>query len=208
MRFASPANRRRFLVWPSRSLRSLASSIAASASDRPAAPSPTSPTSSRPTPTSAAAPAASTIPPARCPRVTPSKSIATTAKAGARSARRKAASVWRLRINCASSTAAPPRSPPPASSPASAAASASNATPCRCCSNAAKRCNSLEPPTPGEPWVKIAPPAGEFRWIARGDCRARRRWKAAPLDPRIGFQAQVVRRAWESPRKLRPARWQ
>ena len=35
----------------------------------------------------------------------------------------------------------------------------------------------VEQPTPGQPWVKIAPPAGEFRWIA-----ARRLSKSPPTE--------------------------
>jgi hypothetical protein len=35
----------------------------------------------------------------------------------------------------------------------------------------------VEQPTPGEPWVKIAPPAGEFRWIA-----SRRLSRTPPME--------------------------
>ncbi|WP_428304422.1 hypothetical protein [Lacipirellula sp.] len=35
----------------------------------------------------------------------------------------------------------------------------------------------IEQPSPGQPWVKIAPPAGEFRWIA-----ARRLAKSPPIE--------------------------
>ncbi|MCC6491634.1 MAG: hypothetical protein IT424_01285 [Pirellulales bacterium] len=48
-----------------------------------------------------------------------------------------------------------------------------------------------EPPKPPQPWVRIAPPAGEFRWI-----EARRLSRTPPVE---GAGAQARDASWQSP---------
>lgn len=57
----------------------------------------------------------------------------------------------------------------------------------------------LEPPSPTNPWVRVAPPAGEFRWIA-----ARRLSRTPPVETRpatngAGWQSHSLARAGGSP---------
>jgi hypothetical protein len=57
----------------------------------------------------------------------------------------------------------------------------------------------LEPPSPTNPWVRVAPPAGEFRWIA-----ARRLSRTPPLETpsssnSAGWQSHSLARANTSP---------
>jgi hypothetical protein len=53
----------------------------------------------------------------------------------------------------------------------------------------------FEPPTPGAPWVKIGPPAGEFRWIA-----ARRLSRTPPVEGRPSSPMEK----WRSPGAVTP----
>jgi hypothetical protein len=73
----------------------------------------------------------------------------------------------------------------------------------------------VEQPTPGQPWIKIAPPAGEFRWIAsrrlsrtppvEGAPVQRGSWVGRPGTARLGTSPALGSQAVSSPTHVEDA---